>query len=328
MVWGAKATVAGIVAAVTAVAVGIPLGVAAVRDGGPRPATRSAPAPTTGRPAAPAGASVVALTRRVPCPERAGPAAGLAGIARFVAVTAVSCDRVDRMIRGARWQVEVRGVAVSGIDRVVRALRLPSERRSGTTSCTANIALAPSVALVDAAGRYVVPRVPVDACDHPLQAAMLAFDAVRWREVSARPVRREASRQAVAAGCDMKAKNLLEVYADLGAQRSGSGPVAPSLRRPAHVCVFRVTGADREVGSFVRGFALRPDATRRLLGALTGPAPRGECPPVHEFAFITVDHGPYVQVELGGCWRVERSYPREGVGTADPAVAAAVLGRG
>jgi hypothetical protein len=328
MVRGAKATVAGIVAAVIAVAVGIPLAVAAVRDGGPRPATRSAPAPTTGRPAASPEASVVALTRRVPCPERAGPATGRSRTAPFHAVTAVSCDRADRIIRGARWEVEVRGVAVSGIPRLVRALRLPSERRSGTTTCTANIELAPSIALVDARGRYLVPRVPVDACDHPLQAVMLAFDAVGWREVSARPVRRQASRQAVAAGCDMKAKNLLDVYAGLGAQRSGSGPVAPSLRRPTHVCVFRVTRADREVGSFVRGFALRPDASRRLLGALTGPAPGGECPPVRVFAFVTIDGGPYVQVELGGCWRVERSYPREGVGTADPAVAAAVLGRG
>jgi hypothetical protein len=269
--------------------------------------------------------ALVATTRRVPCPGRAGRPISRERLERFAAIAAVTCDVEARTIDGAVWAVAIRRVAESGVPRLAAALRLPSERRHGTATCTADIELLPPLYLVDKAGRYVVPPVPLDVCDHPLQDVIRAVNAVGWREVSAHRQRQMVSPDALAARCPMKYKNMAYIDARYGRKRSSGGPIVEAPPLSAHVCVYRVTTRDHEVGSFVRGLTLRRKESARLAQALTGPGPARACPDVRDFAVIAFTGGPAPVVELGGCWRVDR--PVDGIGTADAREVNAILGR-
>jgi hypothetical protein len=237
---------------------------------------------------------------------RAGPTISRERLADFAAVAVVSCDREQRTIDHAVWEVAVRRVAVTGVSRLVAALRLPSEPSNAAAACTTNLVYIAPLALVDKAGRYVVPAVPVDACDHPLDAAMRAVGGLGWRAVSVRRTRQMVSPEAYAAGCSMKYKDMPWLDARYGTARSAGGPLMASTPVSAKVCVYRVTGRDHEVGSFVRGFKLSPAVGRKLLVSLTRPGPTGACPDVRDFASVAFAGGPAVVVELGGCWRVDR----------------------
>jgi hypothetical protein len=236
----------------------------------------------------------------------------------------------QRTIDRAVWEVAVRRVAVGGVPALAAALRLPSRHARGDVACTANLVLLPPTILVDRSGRFVAPRSPVDECRKPLAAVQRAVAAVTWRVVSVRKVRMVVTPRALAAGCAMEWKNLLWYDDKFGARRSTGGPVTSRTPRVANVCVYRVTAAEPDVGSFTRGFRLDSSQIQRLLQAVTGPGPTGSCPAVRAFAVVTFGaaaNGQWVDVELGGCWRVEREFPSS-VGSADPAVAAAILGRG
>jgi hypothetical protein len=74
----------------------------------------------------------------------------------------------------------------------------------------------------------------------------------------------------------------------------------------------------------VRGFSLDATKARRLLGALTGPGPKRGCPKQRNFAFVGNGPESGAGVELGGCYRVERSDRTSG--SAKPAVIRGLLG--
>jgi len=59
---------------------------------------------------------------------------------------------------------------------------------------------------------------------------------------------------------------------------------------------------------------------------MTGAAPRGSCPNERTFAVIHTKPELWAEVELGGCFRVGRTYPDYGMGGADPAVVRSILG--
>jgi hypothetical protein len=82
--------------------------------------------------------------------------------------------------RGWVWQSVQR--SAGPLDDLVRALRLPPPERddSGDTVCPA-VATAPvTLALVDAAGRAVLPAVPATACGQPLPEVTAALEALSW----------------------------------------------------------------------------------------------------------------------------------------------------
>jgi hypothetical protein len=107
---------------------------------------------------------------------------------------------------------------------------------------------------------------------------------------------------------------------------SRGGPVFPVAPTTVRVCVYRTPGHHVDVGNFVRGFTLDRRRTARLLAALRGAASSARCPVQHTFAWIWADTARGVPtVELGGCFRVARLYPRRAVGRADPKVIRSLL---
>ena len=92
------------------------------------------------------------------------------------------------------------------------------------------------------------------------------------------------------------------------------------------VCIYRTPRNDFEVGNFVRGYPLGVAQTQRLLGAMTGAAPSGSCPDESTFAVIKAKPELWAEVELGGCFRVGRTYPDYGMGGANPAAVRSILG--
>ena len=178
---------------------------------------------------------------------------------------------------------------------------------------------------VDARGRALVPRTPVDRCGHPVAWPNgEKFPRVRWHVVWVHRIRQLVSAPALAAHCAMRVGNTV---AWAGPPRnSGGGPLFDVTPWRAHVCIYRTPPDNFATGRFVRGFRLDVSQTRRLVRALDGPGPRRGCPKQRTFAEVGASVGNAATVELGGCWRVER--PDRLAGTANRAVAKAILGGG
>lgn len=265
----------------------------------------------------------VELTRDVPCPhgkDQVGPRQ----LRQLRAVTAVTCDQGFRIYpKRGQWQVLVRKVAVGSVSRLQQYYEQPSTGRAKGGFCLDDLVIVPSVAFVDAKGRWLVPRTPVDGCGRPLPGLKRAH--VRWHVVSVRKMRRLVSAAALAAHCAMAVKDL---------PAGAIGPLPPTTGGPlfevtpttVNVCVYRTPPGDFEVGNFVRGFALDASQTQRLLGAMTGRASRGSCANQRLFATVGPRNEDGVQVELGGCFRVARSYRNYTLGSAEPGVVRAILG--
>jgi hypothetical protein len=60
---------------------------------------------------------------------------------------------------------------------------------------------------------------------------------------------------------------------------------------------------------------------------MKGPAASRSCPDERVFAVVSAAEERWVEVELGGCWRVGRTYPDYGLGGADQSVSAILGGR-
>ena len=148
---------------------------------------------------------------------------------------------------------------------------------------------------------------------------------VRWHVVHVRRIKQLITAPAVAANCPMRWGNTV-AWAGPPRDSTSGGPLFTRTPKRVRVCVFRTPADNFAVGNFVRGFRLDASRTRRLLGALTGAGPRRGCARQRTFAVIIESPGSVAEVELGGCWRVER--PERLAGTANRAVARSILGGG
>jgi len=279
---------------------------------------------------------LVSLTRQVKCPQPARVVTAEA-LKAFRAVTAVTCGQDSRQLsRAGEWLVQVRRVAVAGISDLQSAYELPSEplgapppgSPSGTSvGCTLELVVTPPVILVDATGKALAPTAPTTGCGKPLPQVLRAIQAVSWREISVRRLRQVVTPRALAARCDMQWKNENWIATEMSGRRSDGGPVFSQVPSSVHVCIYRVTGRDLEVGSFRRAKDLGATAARTLARALERPGPMGACPTQREFAVVHTPQGGWANVELGGCWRVARSYPMFATGRADPTTVGQLLDR-
>ena len=261
------------------------------------------------------------LTKNVPCLTGREPRVGPDVLRTFRAVTAVSCVDAFRTYPGeGLWEVLVRRIAVgsvAGMQRYFERPDGPDLPKNAVCSTVLIVTLVPI--FVDARGQSLVPRTPVDGCYHPLDGGP---PEVRWHVVRVHRVKQILSAAAVAASCPMRWGNSV---AWAGPPRnSAGGPLFHVAPKTVRVCVFRTPPDRFAVGRFVRGFRLDASRTRRLLGALTGAGPKRGCAKQRTFAVVIASPGSAANVELGGCWRVDRADRL--AGTAKPAVVRAILG--
>ncbi|HJU35964.1 MAG TPA: hypothetical protein VJ716_00910 [Gaiellaceae bacterium] len=246
---------------------------------------------------------------------------------RFHAVTAVSCSEGFRVFPGqGQWEVVVRKVATGGVPAFQRYFEQPDEPNFPPKNavCTANYEGLLVPVFVDGRGRTLVPRTPVDGCGHPLGLPRGEKSIrVRWHDVRVRRIKQVISAAAVAANCPMKWGNSV-AWAGPPRDSTAGRPLFTVAPRTVRVCVFRTPPNRFAVGRFVRGFRLDASRTRRLLHALTGGGPGRGCAKQRNFAVVIASAGSAANVELGGCWRVDR--PDRLAGTANRGVVRAILG--
>lgn len=264
-----------------------------------------------------------ALTGHVPCFDGQQRPAGPKALRRFHAVAAVSCIDDERIYPGhGQWSVRVRRVAGTGIGALQQYFERPTRHdlpKGHMCLDVGHFVLTP--VFVDAQGRWLVPRTPVDGCGEPLGR----LPSVPWHVVSVRKLKLMVSAAALAAHCAMEIKDLPAGGIGPLPPESG-GPLFPSPPDTVRACIYRTE--DFEAGRFVRGLRLDPAQTRRLLRAVTRAAPQEVCANQRRFAVITAKHGEGngVWVELGGCFRVARSYRGYTLGSADGSVIRSILG--
>lgn len=248
----------------------------------------------------------------------------------FHAITAVTCSTDSRDYPGdGEWLVDVRKVAVAGVPALQAAFELPSQPLgSAAGGCTLDLVIAPPVVFVDAAGNSLAPGAPTTSCGKPLPQVLNAVTAATWVEVSARKIRQTVTPQAQAAHCEMQWKNENRITDEMGGPQTdgGGGPVFMHPATTLHICIYRDSGIDPEVGDFERVRDVSGADAVALAKALEGPPPTGTCHSQPEFAVVGAGPGSWANVELGGCWRVARNYPRFGTGTADRAAVSRLLG--
>ena len=136
------------------------------------------------------------LTRAVPCPGRTR-RVGPAQLKLLTPVTAVTCvDGLRRYPGRGQWEISIRRIAVSSVSGLQRYFEQPNKLNVPKNGLCLTVleGIAP-VAFVDATGRWLVPRTPVDGCNHPLGFAGYGKGAtrVRWHVVSVRRIRRIGS---------------------------------------------------------------------------------------------------------------------------------------
>lgn len=263
------------------------------------------------------------LPRHFACLDRNRHAVDRRTLRRFHAVTAVECTERQRVYPGqGQWLVLVRKVAVSSVASLQRFYERPDElnmpKQRVMCSAVAYGFVIPSFA--DAHGRWVTPaRWPRDRCGAPAGVP----PNVRWHVVRVRRVRQLVSAAALAANCSMRVGNTV-AYAGPPHDTRPGRPFFDRTPRTVGVCIYRTPTDNFAVGRFVRGFHLSAARTRRLLKAINGPGPKRGCPKQRNFAALGAGPGTAAEVELGGCYRVER--PDRTAGTAKPAAVRAILG--
>ena len=280
--------------------------------------------PTASSHARPSLSADLRLTRDFACLDRNRHRVDRRTLERFDAVTAVYCSSGLRTYPGqGQWEVLVRKVAVGSVAALQRYYERPDQldKPPQGTSCSAVLVEFPIATFVDAQGRWETPaRYPRDRCGQPLGYP----PSVDWRVVRVHRVRQLVSAPALAAHCAM---NVGNTAAWAGPPRdSTGGPLFDVTPWKARICIYRTPPDNFAVGHFVRGFRLDVSQTRRLIRALEGPGPRRGCPKQRTFAVVGASVGNGANVELGGCYRVER--PDRLAGTASPAVVKAILGAG
>ncbi len=290
--------------------------------GSTAPQSRSAPLDT---------AASDRLALNAPCDRVTGreEPAGLAQIATFDTVAVVECRFDNKAYPGeGEWSVLIRRVADAGLADLLTALQRPDDDPNPPQGggC-ALVGYGPlRILLADGQRRYLHPRAPTTTCGVPQQQVQSVIDGLDWRTVSVTRIEQTRSQASIDAGCEMAWKN--ENAMGMGGHLGSGGPVF--VQHPdadLKVCLYKRAG-DPDVGEFDRSVVLSGTEGQQLREALAGPGPAGECAAQTGFAVIFAG-GPYVNVELGGCWRVVRGdLDSSSTGSAQPDVVKRLLGLG
>ena len=242
-------------------------------------------------------------------------------------VTAVVvCDSTgsERVPGKGEWQVRTERTALSGVQELVAALRLPDVSPDGGHACLAYADGVPELWVVDDTGRAVLARWPVDDCGHLRVEAKRALSALTWRDTGKRRLEQVVPQAALDVGCEVAVKEIaaIEGTSPDGRPRTGSFDALDGATS-ARMCIYRVTDPTPQ-GTFERGAKLRGRPLARLLTQLkrTPPAPAGCRTPSTRFAELLLGEKGLVAVELDGCRRILT--PDEGLRQATAEVLAAL----
>jgi hypothetical protein len=248
-------------------------------------------------------------------------------VKRFKAVTALECDHPVRDLPGqGKWELEIRKIGVRGAAANQRYWEQPSDKiaRYGG-ACTTNLVVLRAPIFIDASGRAIVPRTPMDSCNHPLGWPSGGPPvAIKWRVASVHKIRRVITLPTPEAHC---APSWGTEFPTAAAGDSAGGTMFPGAPQTVQVCVYRTSGEGQEVGNLVRESWLDRQKTARLFHALKRPGPTKPCPVQRTFAWVIAPRNDQaVEVELGGCYRVARYLEWPGAGSGDPSVIRSLLG--
>lgn len=199
--------------------------------------------------------------------------------------------------------------AGAGAAALAAALRLPDEPPTGA-SCLAYGQVAPELWAVDAAGRAILVRVPVDSCGHFRHEFEVALDQAGWRETGRRRFSQTVPQAAIDAGCEDKWKDMAAVEARQAAAEGSPRPAGTTAglaeAGSGKVYVYGIDDRTTPAGSFRSGRRLRDAAWAGVVGALDA-APRlgTACTTLGtRFALLLAPASDVTYVELDGCRRV------------------------
>jgi len=242
--------------------------------------------------------------------------------AGFATAWVLRCSDVVRPVPGeGRWWFRVTERADTGIDRLLAALSRPDEDSPPGIVCAADGVGASPVALVNAAGRVVHPRLPRNACNKPQRQVTDALAALRFREVKATRLHQEQSQESIDTGCGQMWVDLNDEM--LTGRPAAARPAWPKVPESVLICLWQPQGS-----GLPRLLAARTVAGTELAGLLARlerlPAGKVACAvPHHRFAVLEyVRHGWYdsaAYAELDGCRRILR--PDHTLGQLDEATA-------
>jgi hypothetical protein len=247
-------------------------------------------------------------------------------VTRFPTVTVVRCVTTFRTYpRDGEWQLLVRQIVATRLRPLVTALEQPDQHTAAKIACPA-IGYAPlPILLADGHGHYLHPRAPTTDCAAPQPAVVKALADATWRTVETVKVKRTRSAASVGSRCEMQWKNEARVYGGALANSAGGAVLARRPDAALHICLYG-QATDPYVGTFRRSVTLTGAPAQQLRASLAGAGPTGDCGAQHEFAVISANGAGWVNVELGGCWRVVRASDEPiTFGTANPTVVRRLL---
>jgi hypothetical protein len=121
------------------------------------------------------------------CVDWPGGAAHAALPSSFVPVSAERCVSGATTVPGkGLWTTATLQRTTGDLSSLVSALRQPTAARQPGTMCPAIAVVPPQLALVDASGQTLIPKIPDGDCGQPSDQVMSALNSLRWQAVSVR----------------------------------------------------------------------------------------------------------------------------------------------
>ncbi|HYZ57376.1 MAG TPA: hypothetical protein VE733_28265 [Streptosporangiaceae bacterium] len=134
--------------------------------------------------------AIPAQALRVACPSDSSKAGRHAAAqpaqripAGFMPIAVVQCSPAVVSVNGPQ-AAAVKEVAVSGLGRLVAALRAPSVRMRPDVICPAQAIYIPWFVLVGKNGQVIRPKVPHGDCGEPLAPVLASLNALHWVKAS------------------------------------------------------------------------------------------------------------------------------------------------